>query len=53
MKPSRFQDHLNHVHPDQKHKNVVFFQELKENYNSQSTVLNNFSMAAKQDDDGL
>lgn len=53
MKPSRLQDHLNKMHPDKKDKNVAYFQDLEKKHNAQPSVSKLFSMAAKQDDDGL
>ncbi|XP_075232269.1 zinc finger BED domain-containing protein 5-like [Lycorma delicatula] len=53
MKPSRLQDHLNKMHPDKKDKNVAYLQDLEKKHNAQPSVSKLFSMAAKQDDDGL
>ncbi|GBP22268.1 SCAN domain-containing protein 3 [Eumeta japonica] len=53
MKPSRLQDHFNKMHPDKKDKNVAYFQDLEKKHNPQPSVSKLFSVAAKQDDDGL
>ncbi|KAJ0177194.1 hypothetical protein K1T71_007203 [Dendrolimus kikuchii] len=53
MKPSRLQDHFNKMHPDKKHNNVVYFQDLEKKHNTQPSVAKLFSAAAKQDEDGL
>ncbi|GBP55255.1 hypothetical protein EVAR_24451_1 [Eumeta japonica] len=53
MKPSRLQDHFNKMHPDKKDKNVAYFQDLEKKHNAQPSVSKLFSVAAKQDDDGL
>ncbi|GBP36287.1 SCAN domain-containing protein 3 [Eumeta japonica] len=53
MKPSRLQDHFNKMHPDKKDKNVAYFQDLEKKHNAQPSVWKLFSVAAKQDDNGL
>ncbi|GBP24961.1 Protein ZBED8 [Eumeta japonica] len=53
MKPSRLQNHFNKIHPDKKDKNVAYFQDLEKKHNAQPSVSKLFSVAAKQDDDGL
>ncbi|XP_026471713.1 SCAN domain-containing protein 3-like [Ctenocephalides felis] len=53
MKPSRLEDHLNRMHPDKKDKNVDYFRNLEKMYIAQPSVSKLFSVAAKQDDDGL
>nr|XP_042717488.1 protein ZBED8-like [Chrysemys picta bellii] len=53
MKPSRLQEHLTKVHADKKDKDLSYFQALKEKFLRQPTLAKLFSIASKEDDDGL
>lgn len=53
MKPSRLQDHLIKMHSDKKDRNVTYFQQLEKKHAAQPTVSKLFTVASKQDDDGL
>ncbi|XP_053891583.1 protein ZBED8-like [Malaclemys terrapin pileata] len=53
MNPSRLQEHLTEVHADKKDKDLSYFQALKEHFLRQPTLATLFSIASKEDDDGL
>ncbi|XP_050520167.1 SCAN domain-containing protein 3-like [Daktulosphaira vitifoliae] len=53
MKPSRLQEHLTKVHPNKKNMSLLDFQTLEKKILKQPTLVNMFSTASKQDDDGL
>ena len=52
MKPSRFLEHLQKIHPDKSGKTLAFFQYLRDQFLKRKTM-NMFTSSSKNSDDGL
>ena len=53
MKPSRLYEHLEKIHPQHKEKDLSFFQTLHNKFSRKKTVINLFTEANRQNNDGL
>jgi hypothetical protein len=53
MKPSRLNDNFLKKHPDKNNKDILYFQELKETFESRNTIGNVFKKITRLSDKGL